>query len=197
MSFHFDLRLFLAAFIASAITASMVSAAVDKGDEKMPGRTGISSTQAGSAEPWFNREALDINVYGLAYHPDRETVHELGLDNEFNPGLALHYELRNTSRSITFAELGAYEDSGRSVAVFAGLGYQYKLGKHWRVGGALALMNSDTYNDGTSFVGLIPLVTYDAGRFKLNAVYFPKFGNYNEVEAFGFYVGIPFGRRAG
>jgi len=178
----------------------MVSAAVDNGN-KADG-TGISSKSLESGEvqsdhAWFNREALDINVYGLAYHPDRETVHEKGLDNEFNPGLALHYELRNTPRGITFAELGAYEDSGNSVAAFAGLGYQFKLGEHWRVGGAVALMNSETYNQGTSFVGMVPVVTYDIGRVKLNAVYFPKFGNYNKVAAFGFYLGIPLGRKPG
>ena len=124
-------------------------------------------------------------------------VHELGLDNEFNPGLALHYELRNTPRGITFAELGAYEDSGSSGAIFAGLGYQFKLGEHWRMGGALALMNSETYNDGTSFVGMVPVVTYDARRVKLNAVYFPKVANYNEVAAFGFYISIPLGQWVG
>lgn len=197
MKFHFELRLFLAAFLVSSITASIVSAAVDGGSKEMSAGTGISSAQAGAAEPWFNREALDINVYGLAYHPDRETVHDLKLDNEFNPGLAVHYELSNTPRGISFAELGAYEDSGRSLAKFAGLGYQFKLDEHWRLGGALALMHSDTYNHGTSFVGMIPLVTYDTGRVKLNAVYFPKFGNVNKVEAYGFYLGIPFRRRAG
>jgi len=48
--------------------------------------------------------------------------------------------------------------------------------------------------DGVTFLGMFPLVTYDAGRSKLNAVYFPKFGEFNEVAAFGFYVSIPFGQ---
>jgi hypothetical protein len=38
---------------------------------------------------------------------------------------------------------------------------------------------------------MIPLITYDFGRVKLNAVYFPKFWHYNEVAAFGFYLSIP------
>jgi hypothetical protein len=41
---------------------------------------------------------------------------------------------------------------------------------------------------------MIPLVTYDFGAFKLNAVYLPKISPYNDVAAFGFYVGIPLGR---
>ena len=89
-------------------------------------------------------------MYGFAYHPDRETVHERGLDNEFNPGLGLHYELRNTPRGVTFAEVGAYDDSGSSVAAFIGLGYQFRMGEHWRAGAAVALMNSKTYNQGTN-----------------------------------------------
>ena len=133
-------------------------------------------------------------MYGLAYHPDRETVHSEHLDNEVNPGLGLHYEFSNTARGITFGEVGAYEDSGANTAKFAALGYQFKFGKRFRIGGALAVVQSQTYNKGVTFVGMIPLVTYDLGRVKLNAVYYPKFGDYNEVAAFGFYIGIPFGQ---
>jgi len=131
-------------------------------------------------------------VYGFSYHPDRKAVHRLGLDNEVNPGLGFNYELVNDARGITFVQAGAYYDSGRNWAKFAGLGYQFKLGERWKAGGALALIYSRTYNDGTAFIGMIPLVTYDFGRFKVNGVYFPKFGHHNEVAAFGFYLSIPF-----
>jgi hypothetical protein len=43
---------------------------------------------------------------------------------------------------------------------------------------------------------MIPLITYDMGRVKLNAAYLPKVGHYNKIAAFGFYVGIPFGQGA-
>jgi hypothetical protein len=138
---------------------------------------------------------LDLNVYGLSYHPDREAAHRMRVDNEFNPGLGLHYELGNDSRGTTFAEMGAYYDSGRNWAKFAGLGYQFRIGERWRIGGALAAVHSRTYNDGIAFIGMIPLITYDFGRVKLNAVYFPKFGHYNEVDAFGLYISVPLGRR--
>ena len=39
-----------------------------------------------------------------------------------------------------------------------------------------------------------PLVTYDLGPVKVNAVYFPKIANYNEVAAFGLYVSVPLGQ---
>jgi hypothetical protein len=133
-------------------------------------------------------------VYGLAYHPDRDTARREHLDNQVNPGLGLHYELANSERGITFAEIGAYRDSGSNLAKFAGLGYQFKFGDSWRIGGALAAMDSRTYNHGVAFIGMIPLVTYDFGPIKLNAVYFPKITNYNEIAAFGFYISLPVGR---
>ena len=72
------------------------------------------SQEARPADTGFNLNALDLNVYGLSYHPDRETVHRENLDNQVNPGLALHYELVNDARGITFTELGAYRDSGET-----------------------------------------------------------------------------------
>ena len=150
------------------------------------------SPESRPADTGFNLDALDLNVYGLSYHPDRKTVQRLHLDNEVNPGLGLHYELVTDARGITFAEVGAYDDSGSHWAKFAALGYQFKLGEHWRIGGALALIHSRTYNDGAAFIGMIPLITYDFGRVKLNAVYFPKVGHTNEVAAIGFYLSIPF-----
>jgi len=90
--------------------------------------------------------------------------------------------------------VGAYQDSGANTAKFAALGYQFKFGKRFRIGGALAVVHSRTYNEGVAFIGMIPLVTYDLGRVKLNATYLPKLGHLNEVAAFGFYISIPFGQ---
>lgn len=145
-------------------------------------------------DSWFNLDALDRNVYGLSYHPDREAVRRLNVDNKVNLGLGLHDELTNDARGITLAEMGAYHDSGRNWAKFMALGYQFKFGERWRIGGALAVFNSRTYNRGVTFIGMTPLITYDMGRIKLNAVYMPKFGQYNEVDAFGFYISIPLGQ---
>jgi len=94
-------------------------------------------------------------------------------------------------RGTTFAELGTFEDSGRAWAKFAALGYQFKVGSQWKMGGALAVMNSKTYNGGTTFVAMIPLITYDLGRIKLNATYLPRVPGYNEIAAFAFYISIP------
>ena len=91
------------------------------------------AAHAAAAQGWA------INVYGLSYHPDGEAARRAGVDNEINPGLAARYE----SPGGLFAEAGAYRDSGRGTAKFAGAGYQWKLGKGWRAGGALALFKSE------------------------------------------------------
>ena len=174
--------------------AKTAHAAQAQEDAPAPGTTESSPEQGQSEGFRFDLNKLELNVYGLAYHPDREKVERENLDNEVNPGLGVHYEFRDSARGVTFAEIGAYYDSGSNWAKFLSLGYQFKVGKNWKIGGAVAAVHSDTYNDGVGFVGMFPLVTYDLGPIKLNAVYFPKVANYNEVAAYGFYVTLPLGR---
>ncbi|MEX0958576.1 MAG: hypothetical protein WDZ63_04760 [Burkholderiales bacterium] len=116
----------------------------------------MPSEQARSGSVRIDLDALVLNIYGLSYHPDREAVDRRNLDNEFNPGLGLHHELTDSARGVSFAEVGAYHDSGRNWAKFAGLGYQFKLGERLKIGGAIAAMHSKTYNGGVGFVAMIP-----------------------------------------
>ena len=58
------------------------------------------------------------------------------------------------------------------------------------IGVALPLLQSETYNKGRAFVAPIPLLTYDFGVVKLNAVFAPQTPQ-NRFAAFGFYIGIP------
>lgn len=84
-----------------------------------------------------------------------------------------------------------YGDSGRNLAKVAGIGYQYKLGRRWRLGGALMAIQSETYSQGKTFIAPIPLLTYDFGPVKVNAIYLPKYGDYNQFAVFGLYFSIP------
>ncbi|HEU4646587.1 MAG TPA: hypothetical protein VFS80_13585 [Burkholderiales bacterium] len=136
---------------------------------------------------------LNLSLYGLSYHPDREGTSRDDLDNEFNLGIGLNYTLRENERRITYVEAGFFRDSGSRTAMMAGLGYQYKFGKRWRLGGALVSVLSPTYNDGRLALGLLPVVTYDFGRVKLNAMYAPRIGEYNKFAVFGLYFSLPFG----
>jgi hypothetical protein len=134
---------------------------------------------------------LNLHVYGVSYHTDREGSRRAGLNNELNPGLGLNYILHEDERGIRFVEAGFYQDSGRHVAKLAGVGYQYKLYQQWRLGGALALMQSHTYNHGRAFVAPLPILTYDFGRAKVNALYVPRYGDYNQFAVFGLYLSVP------
>jgi hypothetical protein len=92
---------------------------------------------------------------------------------------------------VAFVEAGFYRDSGRNTAKLAGVGYQFKLGERWRLGGALVGVHSKTYNLGNPFIAPVPIVTYDLGPVKLNAIYVPKYRPYNEFAVFGFYFSLP------
>ena len=129
-----------------------------------------------------------------SYHTDRHGARESGLDNQFNPGLGLNYTVNDSERGVHFVEAGFYRDSGSRLAKFAGMGYQYKVGSRWRLGGALLGVQSDTYNGGAPFIAPLPIATYDLGRVKLNAIYAPHYGTYNPFSAFGFYLSFPLAR---
>ena len=135
---------------------------------------------------------FNLNVYGISYHPDREGARRSQVDNEFNKGLGLGYEFHNNDQGVAFLEAGFYEDSRRNWAKFAGPAYQFKFGDRWRLGGALMVIQSQTYNNGRTFVAPIPLLTYDLGIVKLNALYAPRFRQKSDFSVFGFYVSIPF-----
>jgi hypothetical protein len=137
---------------------------------------------------------LNVHVYGFSYHTDRDGVRRSGLDNEFNTGLGLNYTLRENERGISFVEAGFYRDSGRNLAKLAGVAYQFKFGAHWRLGGALVGVHSPTYNNGAFFVAPLPILTYDFGLVKLNAIYVPKYGDYNRFAVYGFYISLPLRR---
>ena len=90
---------------------------------------------------------------------DRQGVRRNGLDNELNIGLGLNYTAHEDARGVGFVEAGFYRDSGSHLAKIAGVGYQYKLGKRWRLGGALLGVQSPTYNRGRFFIAPLPIAT--------------------------------------
>lgn len=144
-----------------------------------------------AVKPARSPVSLNLHIFGLSYHPDREGSRVNHLDNELNLGLGLNYEFRNDERGITSLEAGFYKDSARNWAKFAGVGYQFKLGDHWRFGANLLAIQSPTYNNGKLFIAPIPLLTYDFGAVKLNATYIPRVSNYNEFAVYAVYFTAP------
>jgi hypothetical protein len=132
-----------------------------------------------------------INVYGAAYHLDRERAKQLRVDNELNPGLGLRYRDVLVPQWDWFGDIGAYRDSGRNTAAYAAAGALWKTTWGLRAGGALAVMHSDTYNRGRTFVAPLPVLAYEWQRVTLNMTYFPRVADFNEVAALGFWLTFP------
>ena len=108
-----------------------------------------------------------------------------------NPGLGLRYRLPRKAFDGSFdlfLDGGAYRDSGRNTAVYAGAGAFWKPAGGLRLGGALAFFNSDTYNDGKAFIAPVPLAAYEWRAVTLNVVYFPKISDVNEINTLGFWI---------
>jgi hypothetical protein len=131
---------------------------------------------------------LGVNVYGLSYHFDRDRAEELDVDNSFNPGLGLRYNFAQLERWTFFADAGAYYDSGKNTAVYGGVGALWQVVGGLKIGAALAVMNSDTYNDGDTFLAPLPLVAYDFGPMMVNLTFFPKVSKYNDVATLGLWL---------
>jgi len=131
---------------------------------------------------------INILIYGLSYHPDKRNKQ----DNEQNWGLGVNYEFFENTQGAGFVEAGVYRDSGSNLAKYAGAGYQFKFGKRWRIGAMLVGVQSQTYHEGRLFMAPIPVVTYDFGIVKLNAIYIPRYREYNQYAAFGLMFSIPF-----
>jgi hypothetical protein len=135
-----------------------------------------------------NAQDLGINIYGFSYHFDRERARALDVDNEFNPGLGVRYRLPHGERLQWVFDAGAYRDSGRNTALLAGAGAMWKVSEGWRLGGALAVLDSDTYNGGKTFIAPLPLAAYEFRSAALNFVYLPKVSDLNEVATLGLWL---------
>jgi hypothetical protein len=136
------------------------------------------------------QQTLGVNLYGLSYHLDRERAREIGVDNEINPGLGVRYRVPHSERLQWIFDAGAYRDSGRNTALLAGAGALWRVSPGWRLGGALVVLDSDTYNEGKTFVAPLPLAAYEFRSAALNFVYLPKVSDLNEVATLGFWATI-------
>lgn len=137
---------------------------------------------------------IGLDVYGLSYHLDQKLARQIGTDNQFNPGLGLHYVINESPQSIWLVQSGLYRDSGRHHAKIAGVAYEYKLTEQWRLGGGVVYFNSTTYNRGRAFIAPVPLLTYQLGPAALNLTFFPKVSGFNDIPTFAAYATIRLGR---
>lgn len=155
----------------------------------------IATAIAAALLPSAEAEELGINVYGASYHFERDQARENDLDNEFNPGLGLRYRFAELDRWSFHVDAGFFRDSGRHTAQVLGAAAMYKLGAGFHAGAAISLFHSDTYNDGDAFVAPVPLLAYDFGLATVNATFFPKVSNFNDIPTLGFWLTIPLWER--
>jgi hypothetical protein len=135
------------------------------------------------------RADLGLNLYGLSWHFDQDKARELGVDNQVNPGLGARWR-KVEERWDWFADAGFYRDSGRNTAKLAGVGALWHLGESARLGLAAAVLNSDTYNKGKTFVAPLPVAAWEFRHATLNMVYMPKVHEVNDINTLGFWLTV-------
>ena len=137
--------------------------------------------------PALCRAEVGLNIYGLSWHLDADRAKELGVDNWFNPGLGVRYRVPD-ERFDYFFDAGVYRDSGRNTAVLAGGAFHWRATQSARLGLALVVFNSKTYNDGNTFLAPLPIAAWDFGPAQLNVVYLPKLTKINDINTLGFWL---------
>lgn len=133
------------------------------------------------------RADVGLNIYGLSWHIDADKAHAQGVDNWFNPGLGIRYRVPGEQFDYFF-DAGVYRDSGRNTAVLAGGAVHWRATQSARLGLALVMLNSKTYNDGNTFVAPLPIAAWDFGPAQLNVVYLPKVTKINDINTLGFWL---------
>ena len=133
------------------------------------------------------RADLGLNVYGFSWHLDADKARDAGVDNWFNPGLGVRYRIPG-ERFDWFVDAGAYRDSGRNTAVLAGGAVHWRATERARLGLALVVFNSPTYNDGSTFLAPLPIAAWDFGPAQLNMVFMPKVSKINDINTLGFWL---------
>lgn len=119
--------------------------------------------------------ALELNLYGLSYHPGSDRGHNDDEPyNEFNIGVGVQHDFRETARGAWMGHAGIFLDSDRNWAKMLGGGYQWKVFKRVRAGILLTAVQSRSYSKGALIFVPIPLVSFDFGRVKLHVSGLPR-----------------------
>ena len=129
-----------------------------------------------------------LNLYGASYHFERSRAEELGLDNEFNPGIGVRYRQPFGAHIDWLYDAGVYHDSARNTALVVGAGGLWKATESLRIGAALALFKSDTYNDGNLALVPLPIAAWETRSLTVNTAFAPRIPGINEVSTLSFWL---------
>ena len=131
---------------------------------------------------------LGLNLYGLAYHFDRDRAQALGLGNQFIAGGGLRQRVVHSERMQWVFDVSVYNDSGRNTAYLAGAGALWRISEGWRLGGGLVAFQSDSYNGGRAFVTPLPLLAYEFRSMTLNVTFAPKLKELNDLATLAIWI---------
>lgn len=137
--------------------------------------------------PALCRADVGLNIYGLSWHIDGDKARAEGVDNWLNPGLGVRYRVPG-ERFDYFFDAGVYRDSGRNTAVLAGGAAHWRATQSARLGLALVILNSKTYNNGNTFIAPLPVAAWEFNSATFNVVWMPKLREVNEVNTLGFWL---------
>ena len=137
--------------------------------------------------PLAARADLGVNVYGLSWHIDADKARAEGVDTWYNPGLGVRYRVPG-ERFDYFFDAGAYRDSGRNTAILAGAAAHWRATQRARLGLALVLFNSKTYNSGNTFIAPLPVAAWEFDSVTVNMVWMPKWSEVNDINTLGFWL---------
>jgi hypothetical protein len=129
-----------------------------------------------------------INLYGASYHLERDRAEELGLDNEFNPGIGVRYRQPYGEHIDWLYDAGVYRDSTRNTALVVGAGGFWKATESLRLGAAIALFKSETYNEGNLALAPLPIAAWETRSLSFNAAFAPRLPGVNEVSTLSFWL---------
>ena len=133
------------------------------------------------------RADVGLNLYGLSWHLDGDKARAEGFDNWFNPGLGVRYRVPG-EQIDTFFDAGFYRDSGRNTALLAGAAAHWKATQRARLGLAMVIFNSKTYNNGNTFIAPLPVAAWELNSATFNVVWMPKYREVNEINTLGFWL---------
>lgn len=133
------------------------------------------------------RADLGVNIYGLSWHIDGDKARARDTDTWYNPGLGVRYRVPG-ERFDYFFDAGAYRDSGRNTALLAGAAAHWKATQRARLGLALVMFNSKTYNSGNTFIAPLPVAAWEFNSVTVNMVWMPKWSEVNDINTLGFWL---------
>ena len=135
-------------------------------------------------------ERFGLTVYGFSYHPDLKDSQGNKLEG-WNPGMGVSWNLKESERFVWNLEGGLYRDSSKDLAEYFSFSCKAKVIPSIRLGAALSLIHSVSYNQGRPILAPLPVATYWTKFVSVNFLYAPRYKEINKNSVFAIYATVP------